>query len=199
MTATRRGIALAIALLATLSTSLFSAPASATDLGEVIDHGTFTDGGDNDGVDDRYRQFADFSASEYQNWTNNGYQFLRIGQDADNNGDASMSKDFGGAAQEIYKAQAWVRTTDFSWPFRARLTIHFWNASRTDVLDECNATNLWSDSEFHLLEFEGCRAPYGTGIVNLAIRANNKGCDYCVAGAGWGTVTVDRLRLVRTG
>ena len=193
-----RGTLLVIGAAVTLTAS----PASAVSIGEVFDHPTFSDA-DYNGVDERYKSDAwvDFGGDEYRLWVENDFHKLRIKPEANNNGDAGIWKAFGAAPQQVFKAQAWVKAVDFEKPFRSRLTIHFWrDSSHQDFLGECNATldANYVQTGYVMIEVSGCRAPWYTGEVDVAIRANN-GCSGCADnGAGYGTVVVDRLRFVRT-
>lgn len=186
------GLAIALALS-------ISSPAFATGLGVIFDEDTFHNT-DADGVDDDFRSFQDFSAGEFNKWTSNGHQYLRILPEANNNGDAGMhSHDYGVAPQEIYTGKAWVKTTNFQTPFRARLTVHWKDGNGNHINSaECNSTGIWGDEQFHTVEIGGCRAPLDARTINLAIRANNGGCSSCPVGFGYGTVVVDRFRFART-
>jgi hypothetical protein len=193
--------AVVLALAAAAAFFVPVAPAASDPpVGEIFDHGCFSDGPDGNGVDDRYTApLSDFAGSEVHRWTEGCVQKLRIRPSANNNGDAGMAKKFSASENQRYRAQAWVKVRDADLPFRARLTIHFWNASHTNFLGECNDffSPQYVVTDWVLME-TACWTKNNTGIVDVHIRANNGGCGTCSPGAGSGTVWVDRLRFART-
>ncbi len=187
--------AVVVALFAVLALPAASSAA-------LVDDSWFVDGPDNDGVDDYFNAFhtAFPDAGEINNWTSNGNQFLRITINATHNGDDSMASPwFTTARDRIYTMKASVKTIDFKTPFRARLTVHWKDVNGNYIsAGECNQSNTWYDNTFHTLIDTYCRAPAGATSMNIAIRANNGGCDACPPGDGYGTVVVSHLFLERT-
>lgn len=160
---------------------------------------------DSDGLDDSPQylsdELKDFSSSECDQWTQDSYQWFKIVQAADNNGDCGMYREWwwDPAPGDTFEATAKIRAQNFSNPFRGRLVIHFWRGWETELTRECSIpidASSMSGSTFVTVT-KKCVVPSDkeTDVVKVGIRANN-GCSGCSDnGAGYGTMAVTRFKL----
>jgi hypothetical protein len=175
--------------------------------GMILDDTYFNDT-DSDGLDDNPQYVSDepqdFASHECDQWTAGGEQFFKITQDANNNGDCGMYREWwwdpvGG---ESFRAKARVNAQNFSTPFGARITISFWRGWETDMLKECSnrisASSLTGSTPVEISK--DCTLPKtitNADVVKVHIRANN-GCAGCSDnGAGYGTIKVSKFTFER--
>ncbi|HEX2295712.1 MAG TPA: hypothetical protein VHN37_10430 [Actinomycetota bacterium] len=185
----------AIAILAVLVAALASPATADPSIGVIFNHDLFTDGGDADGVDDRYLQGTnDFSSNERDLWTQDNHQYFKIKQEADNTGDAGMYKNFSASPNQTYEATADVKlqnvTQNNICDFRARLTIHAYTSVGGTFLGERNAFLCATGTGFQTIQ-KSYQLPSSTGAVDVHVRANLTNT------TAYGTVVVDRLKFER--
>lgn len=192
-----------ICTMAMVAIFLGAAPGHATPVGEIFDHNTFSPEG-NPSLDSRYKSdgFVDFSSNEYTQWIpSNGDQILKIKEEANNNGDNGMFKDFSASANQTYKAQAWVWEHSWGWPFGTRVVIHFWNSSSHGTfLGECGTRHVADlfQNGYDEVSVSCSKTDSRIGDVDISVKANN-GCSGCANnGDGYGRTDITRIRFSRT-